>query len=178
MWLRQPAFYIFCICYLGVRMFNNVIAGLLPFYLVDVLELGTKTSSTGISFHLGLIPGISSALAVVSTSQLPFLYNSIGRKKTLVLGTFIAIIAQFIQYFLDPDHSWVIYIVVALIGLARGLVVTTGINLISEVVGARGQEGAIVFGIYSFIDKYMFGIIIFLVTHTAAYSNPNTLSPD
>jgi hypothetical protein len=70
-----------------------------------------------------------------------------------------------------------IYLAVILIGLSRGLVVSTGVNLISEVVGARGQEGAFVFGIYSFVDKCMFGLIIFMVTHTAAYSNPNTLSP-
>lgn len=85
---------------------------------------------------------------------------------------------QFLQFFLNPDSSWGIYIVVVLLGLARGLVVSTGVNLISEVIGARGQEGAIVFGVYSFIDKCMFGLIIFLVTHTAAYSNPNTLSPE
>lgn len=40
MWLKQPAFYLCFLYYLGVRMYSNILGGLLSFYLVDVLELG------------------------------------------------------------------------------------------------------------------------------------------
>lgn len=117
-------------------------------------------------------------MAVLSSSRLTYFYSTFGRRKTLILGTLLAVMSQSLQLFLKPEYSWGIYIVVVLVGLARGLVVSTGVNLISEVIGSRGQQAGIVFGIYSFIDKCMLGLIIFLVTQTAAYSNPDKLSPE
>jgi len=38
----MPAFYMFGLCYMGVRLYCNLFGTLLPFYLVDVLELGDK----------------------------------------------------------------------------------------------------------------------------------------
>jgi len=49
-------------------------------------------------------------------------------------------------------------------------VLSTGINLISDVVGSNGSSGAFVFGIYSLLDKFSTGIVIFLVGSTDAYS--------
>lgn len=43
------------------------------------------------------------------------------------------------------------------------MVLATGINLISDVVGNKGKTGAFVFGIYSLLDKFSCGIIIFLI---------------
>jgi Na+/melibiose symporter-like transporter len=50
------------------------------------------------------------------------------------------------------------------------LLLATGINLISEVVGSKGSTGAFVFGIYSLLDKFSSGIVIFMVGNTSAYS--------
>lgn len=50
----------------------------------------------------------------------------------------------------------------------------TGINLISDVVGSKGKTGAFVFGIYSLLDKFSCGIIIFLVGIAPAYSKPTS----
>jgi hypothetical protein len=75
-----------------------------------------------------------------------------------------------VVYFLIPDYSWVIYYLSIFIGISQALVLATGINLISEVVGPRGSKGAFVFGIYSFVDKIMVGVIIYLVSNTQAYT--------
>jgi len=50
------------------------------------------------------------------------------------------------------------------------LLLATGINLISEVVGSKGSTGAFVFGIYSLLDKFSSGIVIFMVGNASAYS--------
>jgi len=47
---------------------------------------------------------------------------------------------------------------------------STGINLISDVVGMKGSSGAFVFGFYSLLDKFSSGIAIFLVGNADAYS--------
>ena len=47
---------------------------------------------------------------------------------------------------------------------------STGINLISDVVGSKGKTGAFVFGIYSLLDKFSCGIVIFLIGIASAYN--------
>lgn len=51
------------------------------------------------------------------------------------------------------------------------MVLSTGINLISDVVGNKAKTGAFVFGIYSLLDKFSAGAVIFIVGNSNAYSN-------
>jgi hypothetical protein len=39
----------------------------------------------------------------------------------------------------------------------------TSINLIGEVVGLRGDQGAIVYGFYSFFDKSANGLALYII---------------
>lgn len=56
------------------------------------------------------------------------------------------------------------------IGVSQTMVLATGINFISDVVGTKAKTGAFVFGIYSLLDKFSAGITIFLIGNTEAYS--------
>lgn len=59
------------------------------------------------------------------------------------------------------------------------MVLSTGINFISDVVGTKAKTGAFVFGIYSLLDKFSAGIVIFLLGSTAAYTKkPLELNSD
>lgn len=51
------------------------------------------------------------------------------------------------------------------------MVLSTGINFISDVVGTKSKTGAFVFGIYSLLDKFSAGIAIFVVGSTSAYTD-------
>jgi hypothetical protein len=62
------------------------------------------------------------------------------------------------------------------IGISQAMVLGTGINLISEVVGDKGSKGAFVFGIYSFCDKITVGVIIYLVSNTEAYTKTSGIN--
>lgn len=53
------------------------------------------------------------------------------------------------------------------------MVLSTGINFISDVVGSKAKTGAFVFGIYSLLDKMSSGLAIFFIGSTAAYSKQN-----
>ena len=50
------------------------------------------------------------------------------------------------------------------------MVLATGINFISDVVGTKAKTGAFVFGIYSLLDKFSSGAVIALIGATSAYS--------
>ena len=56
------------------------------------------------------------------------------------------------------------------LGASQSLVLSTGINFISDVVGAKAKTGAFVFGIYSLLDKFSCGIAIFLIGNADAYT--------
>lgn len=62
------------------------------------------------------------------------------------------------------------YIIAAFVGVSQTLVLSTGINLISDVVGSKAKTGAFVFGIYSLVDKFSGGLAIFFIGSTSAYS--------
>jgi hypothetical protein len=49
------------------------------------------------------------------------------------------------------------------------MVLSTGINLISDVVGTKAKTGAFVFGIYSLLDKFSAGLAIYFIGTTVAY---------
>ena len=53
------------------------------------------------------------------------------------------------------------------------MVLSTGINLISDVVGNKAKTGAFVFGIYSLLDKFSAGAVIFIVGNSGPYSKGN-----
>jgi Na+/melibiose symporter-like transporter len=167
-WFKIPGFYLCCACYVGVRAFNNSFTVLLPFYLVAVLRMGD--SADGISFNLALVPLIVYASATLTSSRLSKLYKLIGRKKALVMGTFLGLSGLLGMYFLTPEYSWLVYYYAAFVGVSSGLVLSTGINLISEVVGNKGSQGAFVYGVYSFMDKSIVGLLVFVVTHSPSYS--------
>lgn len=166
----MPGFYLCCLCYVGVRAYNNVFNCLSPFYLIDVLKLGSE-SSLGISFNLALVPLLLFASASVSSGALNWVYNKIGRKKALLIGSIIGVASMAATYTLTAEHSWVIYCLAVVIGISNALLLNTAINLISEVVGGKGSKGAFVFGVYSFIDKSTVGLLVYFLSNSEAYSN-------
>ena len=50
------------------------------------------------------------------------------------------------------------------------MILSTGINLISDVIGSKGDSGALVFGIYSFLDKISAGIVIFVLANLSSFT--------
>ncbi len=53
-----------------------------------------------------------------------------------------------------------------ILGISQTMVLSTGINFISDVVGAKAKTGAFVFGIYSLLDKFSAGLVIFFIGST------------
>lgn len=126
-WFKMPSFYIFGLCYMGVRLYSNLFGTLLPFYLVYVLKLGGDDSDEqdglkSIPFIVALIPLIIYLSSVCTSFLLSLLYEKIGRKLTLMAGGIICIGTAVLMLFLTSNFSWPIYIVAVLIGKLKDLV--------------------------------------------------------
>ena len=63
------------------------------------------------------------------------------------------------------------YILAVFIGISQTLVLATGINFISDVVGTKAKTGAFVFGCYSLLDKFSAGAVIYFIGNSSAYTD-------
>jgi Na+/melibiose symporter-like transporter len=122
---------------------------------------------------------------VLASSRLNWFYNKFGRKTALSTGTIIAVVSLGSMLLLSESSNWVMYIIAIFIGIScfylgisQTMVLSTGINFISDVVGSKAKTGAFVFGIYSLLDKFSAGIVIFLIGNSEAYTkDPYDLDP-
>lgn len=116
--------------------------------------------------------------SVISSFTLNKFYSRFGRKAALSTGTIIATVSLGSMLLLHEGNGWVMYIIAIFIGIiinymigfSQTMVLSTGINFISDVVGTKAKTGAFVFGIYSLLDKFSAGIVIFLIGNTNAYT--------
>jgi Na+/melibiose symporter-like transporter len=126
----MPIFYFFGLCYISMRIYSNVFGTLLPFYLISVLKLGSSDKDK-LSFSIALVPLISFLFSAITSSGLNFIYEKIGRKKSLFMGTTICVISMIMIYFTNEHNAILIYFIAALIGISQAMVLGTGVNLIS-----------------------------------------------
>ena len=123
------------------------------------------------------MPLIVYLFSSLSSSRLNWFYGKFGRKAALSTGTIICVVSLGSMLLLTPEVGWIMYIIAAfvgkfrfIVGVSQTMVLSTGINFISDVVGTKAKTGAFVFGIYSLLDKFSAGIVIFLIGRTTAYS--------
>lgn len=128
-------------------------------------------------FTVALVPLIVYLFSVIASSRLNWFYGKFGRKAALSTGTIICVLALGSMLLLTEQTGWVMYIIAVfvgtfwvILGISQTLVLSTGINFISDVVGTKAKTGAFVFGIYSLLDKFSAGIVIFVISSTEAYS--------
>lgn len=170
-WLVKPKFYLFGVCYMCVRLNSNIFGTFLPFYLINVLKISnTDGDDQTVPFSVALVPLIIYFSSSLISPKLTALYSTIGRGKTLLLGTILEISSLIALYFLTQSTKDYIYPLAIVIGLSQSMILSTGINLISDVIGSKGDSGAFVFGVYSFLDKISAGLLIFFLANLSCFS--------
>ena len=113
----MPKFYLFGVCYMGVRLYTNMFGTLLPFYLVGVLQLGIEDSSSSqVPFTVALVPLIVYMTSVVTSFGLNAFYTRFGRKMALLSGTIICVVCMGSMFFLNKSNNWAMYIISGFIG--------------------------------------------------------------
>jgi len=119
-----------------------------------------------VPFTVALVPLIVYLFSVISSSRLNWFYTKFGRKAALSVGTIICVVSLGSMLFLTESTGWVMYIIAIFVGISQTMVLSTGINFISDVVGTKAKTGAFVFGIYSLLDKFSAGFVIFFIGST------------
>jgi len=93
---------------------------LIPFYINDVLRM-VDSNDNKVSFNLALIPMLVYIASVLMSCKLNYFYRVIGRKKSLLLGTFICMICSFSMVFIDEYNCQYFYAIAVLIGKLKSI---------------------------------------------------------
>jgi len=101
--------------------------------------------------------------SVAGSSSINYIVNKTSRKITYALGAIMVFISSIILFILNNESYMWVFPTVAISGFGQAICMNTGINMISEVIGVSGNSGAFVFGMYSLLDKFSNGFLIFMI---------------
>jgi len=174
-WLSEGQFYIFGFVYMFARIALNVNATMMPFYLTTVTGFGEKSESaseTSIPPQLAIVPLCSYTCSLIWSVWLQAKLTQKLRNRLIpmILATFISIAGSLPFAFLnsDPSIRWLVYPLAGLQGVGIAILLNTGTSLISDVIGKDSQSAAFVYGIYSLLDKFANGFLLYILV--AEYS--------
>uniref|UniRef100_A0A1E1WKA0 Major facilitator superfamily (MFS) profile domain-containing protein n=2 Tax=Pectinophora gossypiella TaxID=13191 RepID=A0A1E1WKA0_PECGO len=155
--LRQPLMYQVAGVYMTTRLVVNVSQVLIPLYLHRTLGLAARALAVvPLAMYLG-------SLAAAGVQRLT--PRSITRKLSYLTGSACAL-TGFMWVYFGSDHVYkhdLIYVVAVLIGFGGAVMLVTSLALTADLVGARTEASAFVYGLMSFTDKLACGVAIALI---------------
>lgn len=77
--------------------------------------------------------------SVCTSFFLTTIYEKFGRKNALLFGGVLCVIGALGMVFLTNNISWPVYVLALVVGMAQSITLSTGINLISEVIGTKSK---------------------------------------
>jgi hypothetical protein len=163
--MKKPDFYAYMMVYMFVRLSINVTQSVMPFYMEYMLKY-QKTEDGGTPVEISIVLLISTLGSILNSSVLQSVIEArITNPKNNRL-VMIAISTAFVgigcvpMFFLDKDFRYPIYGLAFFFGVGFSQGLSTVSNLINDVVGSKGAQGAFVYGAYSFSDKLSCGLVL------------------
>ncbi|XP_026758910.2 major facilitator superfamily domain-containing protein 12-like isoform X1 [Galleria mellonella] len=155
--LKKPVLYQVAGVYMSTRLVVNVSQVLIPLYLHRTLGLAARSLAViPLALYLG-------SLTAAGVQRL--IPRSFTRKLNYLLGSACAL-SGFVWIYIESDDNYkiyYIYLVAVLIGFGGAIMLVTSLALTADLVGARTEASAFVYGLMSFTDKLACGIAIAII---------------
>ncbi|XP_076266075.1 major facilitator superfamily domain-containing protein 12-like [Rhynchophorus ferrugineus] len=167
--------YLVAVIYMSSRLFLNLTQVFISLYLDEALDM--------VANALAIIPLAMYVASFIASLPIGVITKHIGRKLTYLLGTVIGLVACVWIQFGEGDSykTYLIFLVVALLGAATTIVLVSSFDITTELIGVKTNSGAFIYGIMSFADKLSNGITVEIIQHfhndetnTAYYKNVMT----
>jgi len=85
--------------------------------------------------------------SIITSAKTRAVSSKVGRNKTLAIGVTFSITASIMLYInIDTDALLTLIVAASFIGVSQAIIINSVINFICEVIGARSEKGASVFG--------------------------------
>lgn len=156
-WFGQLSYYQVAIVYTSTRLVTNVSQAMLPFFLVNDLNMHPSSKAV-----VPAIVFIASFVASVTFQEMQ--WKSIHLKLVFSLGSFLWILSSAAFFFIDSSVPSAIYILAIVIGVANAFLLVTATSMEGELVGQKLSGCAFVYGSLSFLDKLTCGLTLFLIS--------------
>ncbi|XP_028176339.1 major facilitator superfamily domain-containing protein 12-like isoform X1 [Ostrinia furnacalis] len=155
--LHKPLLYQVAGVYMSTRLVVNVAQVFIPLYLHRTLGLAARALAVvPLAMYLG-------SLAAAGAQRLA--PRSFTRKLIYFIGSICAL-TGFVWIYFEYDYDYkvyFIYLVAVLIGFGGAIMLMTSLSLTADLVGARTEASAFVYGLMSFTDKLACGIAIAVI---------------
>ena len=154
-WLLIPQFYVVGVIYMVSRAALNMTIVYMSFFLVKTLEMDDTS--------LALVPIAMYVTSFVTTLRLSKISQRHGREKTFNFGAVVVVASSIICSIVGTStlsNDNFVYIASIFFGLGLAIMLVGSLDFIADLVGVNLQYGAFVYGIMSFADKLMSGILI------------------
>lgn len=155
--LRKPALYQIAGIYMSTRLVVNVSQVFVPLYLHKTLGLPARSLAVvPLAMYLGSL--IAAGVQRLSPRR-------VTRKGHYLIGSIFTLISC-VWIFVDSGtvyKEYFIYVVGVLIGFGGAVMLVTSLSLTADLVGARTEASAFVYGLMSFTDKLACGVAIALI---------------
>lgn len=163
-WIKEPQFYIFAFVYMFARIALNVTATMMPLYLTSVSGF-VQQPGKGIPYQIALVLLCSYTFSLLYSlyGQVFLTKRFINRLIPLALSILVTGVGSIPYAFLttNPAVLWLIYPLAAIQGVGIAMMLNTSTSLISDVINQDAESAAFVYGIYSFLDKFANGFLLF-----------------
>ena len=175
-WLKKVDFYVYMLVYMFVRLSINVTQSVVPFYMEYMLKF-QKTQDGGTPVEISIVLLISTTGSIFNSTILQSLIERriTNPKKNRLIMILIATIfvstGCIPMFFLNKEFRYPIYGLAFFFGVGFSQGLSTVGNLINDVVGSKGAQGAFVYGAYSFSDKLSCGLVLALFIPIASDEN-------
>ena len=164
-WLTKPDFYAYMLVYMFVRLSINITQSVIPFYMEYMLKY-QKTADGGTPIEISIVLLISTLGSILNSTILQSaIVSNIKNPKNnrlfmITIASFFVLIGCVPMFFLSSEFRYPIYGLSFFFGIGFSQGLSTVSNLINDVVGSKGAQGAFVYGAYSFADKLSCGLVL------------------
>jgi Na+/melibiose symporter-like transporter len=155
----------FAVVYMLVRIAINVSTSVQPFFLIECLGFH-PTSTNPTPLQLAIVPLVNYFCSVIFSLFIykPLIQCARNRFVPMFIGVIVVIIGFLPMLFITIEYNYLIYVFSGVQGFGLAILQNTASSLISDVIGKNDQTSAFVYGAYSFGEKVLNGILLFVVT--------------
>ncbi|XP_039277978.1 major facilitator superfamily domain-containing protein 12-like isoform X2 [Nilaparvata lugens] len=145
------------IVYMATRLFVNMSQVLIPLYLQYFLLLPSESIAT--------VPFVVFTMSFLTSLIIKPLNQRFGRKLAYSLGVFIGVASSIIVYFGHGEvyNRLTVFAVAALFGCASSVMLVTSLGVTADHIGQDLDNGALIYGLMSFVDKISNGFAILVI---------------
>jgi len=153
-WLKKPAFWLTGLNYMCTRLFTNLSQVYIVFYVVETLKMSDTARAT--------IPLTVYASCFLATFPQKTLFRHIGRRRSYFVGALFGI-AACIGFLFLQQNSNLVYLVSVILGFANSTLMVVSVSLEADLIGDDLRSNAFVYGLMSFGDKILNGVVVVLI---------------